>query len=327
MFVSGATGFIGSRLAERLAAEGAHVKMLVRDPVKGRSLSNKGINIYWGDITYPESLPPAMRGCQIVFHCAAATGGSIEEAQAGNVVGTRNIVECARQAGVQRVVHISSIAVYGSDLPPIVDETQPYAKKGSAYALTKAEGEQVALHLGKELGVQVVVARPTCVYGPGSPTWTLRFFRKIQNERIPLVKGGAGIVNLVYIDDVVDALLLAALSDSAVGESFNISGQPVTWLDYLGRFAQFCNKPVPPSFPVWKAGVMNSFEVWQFRFTRRPAKIEWSDIELMCNQTVFSINKAGKLLTYRPQVSFEKGMSSTSRWLAENGYLVDPLDC
>ena len=327
-FVSGASGFIGSRLARRLVAEGIHVHGLARDPIKGESLVAKGVRVFYGDVTIPDTLVAALAGCDLVFHCAAAGGGTPEQAWATNVDGTRNVLECAKRSGVSRVVHISSVAVYGQGLPPVVDESQPYAEHGASYTLSKAEGERLALGLGPEMGLEVSVVQPTCVYGPGSPTWTMRFFEKVRDEQIVLVDDGAGICNLVYVDDLIDALLLAAECDAAVGERLIISGQkPVTWREYLGHFARMCNKPVPPSLPLWRARLQFQVMIWHFRATRRPMKFDWSDVQLMCNRTTFSIAKARKILGYQPKVDFDEGMARTARWLQEQGYLVDRTDC
>jgi nucleoside-diphosphate-sugar epimerase len=328
VFVSGASGFIGSKLAKRLAAEDAQVSVLIRDSIKAKSLRDNNIRVFYGDIVYSELLAPAMEGCQLVFHCAAAGGGSLEESRATNVEGTRNILECAKQAGVKRIVHVSSIAVYGYNLPLVVDESQPYASKGNSYTLSKAEGEQLALRLGKEQGVEVVVVQPTYVYGPGSPIWTMRFFQKVKDEQIVLVDNGAGFCNPVYIDDLVDALLLSAEYDAAAGERFIISGQtPVTWREYLGCLASMCNKPTPPVLPLWKARMQFQVLLWHFRFTRQPMKFDWSDVQLMCNHTVFSIDKARNVLGYQPKVNLDEGMAHTATWLRGQGYLVSRSDC
>lgn len=326
-FISGVTGFVGGRLAQRLVSCGIHVNGLARDPTKTALLTANGFEAFSGDVAVAETLVPAMAGCDIAFHCAAVGGGTLQESRQTNVAGTASVLNCASRSGVRRVVHLSSVVVYGDDLPAVVDESCPYLTRGSSYALSKAEGEQVALSLGGELGVEVSVLQPTCVYGPGSPVWTMRFFQRVRDEQTVLVDDGAGMCNLVHIDDLIDAALLAADCDGAAGERFIISGPtPATWRAYLNYFAQMCGKPAPPSVPLWKARLQSAVMIWHFRFTRRPMKFDWSDVQLMRTRAVFSIAKARAGLGYRPKVDIDAGMADTAAWLHEQGYLTGDAD-
>src|SRR6185369_11421737 len=127
--VTGATGFVGRRLAECLVAdEGARVRALVRTPSKADALARLGVEVVEGDLTRPETLAPAAAGCRVVFHCAAAVGevGDPAVFRATNVDGTRATAEAALAAGVERFVHVSSIAVYGLAPPERCDETTPF---------------------------------------------------------------------------------------------------------------------------------------------------------------------------------------------------------
>ena len=149
--VTGANGFVGARMVDRLLRRHVPVSALVRQRLPVRPTA-PGLARVHGDLTRPESLRPAMTGCDVVFHCAWG-GESLEDARRVNVEGTRNVLETAAEAGVRRVVHLSTMAVHGDVLPPELTEDFPMVTSGDAYGVSKAEGERVALDLGR--------ARPT----------------------------------------------------------------------------------------------------------------------------------------------------------------------
>lgn len=318
VLVTGGTGFIGSRLVKRLAQEGYSVNVLCRH---GQAdLDSLAATFRYGDVIALETLRLAMEGCSLVFHCAGG-GGSLSDARRVNVEGTRNVMTAA-EAGVHRVVHLSSIAVYGRPLPREVSESQRHQPGNDPYAIGKSEGERLALDLGKEHGIQVVVLRPTLVYGPASPTWTMGLFRRVKYGRVVLPDLGRGRANLVYVEDLIDALLLAATVRSASNQAFNINGSEVpTWAQYLGCFARMLGKPLPRGLPRWQARLEVQENIWSYRFTRRPSRLTPSDYGLMVTSSVFSNYKAEEVLGYRPRVGLLEGMRHTHDWLHEVGYL------
>ncbi len=160
------------------------------------------------------------------------------------------------------------------------------------------------------------------MYGPGSQPWTLAPFTRVKYERIALVDGGQGLANLVYIDDLVEGLILAGVRPGAVGEVFFISGPaPVPWGEYLAYFAQMLGKPIPPDLPLWQARLEVSLGRWRSRFTRRSPRLDRSDLRLMTQQSVFAIDKARRILGYCPKTSIAEGMSLVESWLRRQGYL------
>lgn len=323
VFVTGASGFIGKRLADSLVERGYQVNALIRDPLKGEKLKEKGINIFLGDITYPETVKEAVKGCSIVFHCAAQMGGKLEKMYQTNVLGTSNVIQAASDNAVKRLVHIGSIASYAQPLPNIVNEDCSLTKEGGPYSITKAKGERKAFELGKKLGINISIIQPTLVYGPGSPTWTMRFFYKVKQENIVLINGGIGICNLVYVGDVVDALILAANNTEAIGQRFIISGPEIlTWKEYIRHFCLMFNKPLPPMVSEERAKLSYALGKWYSKFTRKDIPYNPSDINLMKNRSIFSIKKARELLGYEPKFDLQKGMSLTKSWLLKEGYLA-----
>lgn len=321
ILVTGAGGFIGSRLAEALTAKHAKVKVLLRSGLRKETFQRKGIEVVRGDITLPESLPQAVEDCQIIFHCAVG-GDELEVARRINVQGTLDLMKAAALAGTKRVVHVSSVAVHGTILPKIVREDQPYLKDGSVYAITKAEGEQAAIHFGEETNLEVVIIRPTLVYGPNSLDWTISLLDKIKYEQILLVGGGVGITNLVYVDDLVQGMILAATTPGVSGEVFFISGSEiVSWREFIGKYALLLGKPMPPSLPLWQAKIMYHIGVWHYRLTRTPNKITPLSLYSHNQHNVFSIEKAQQKLGYVPQFTLDQGIVKIKEWLIENDYL------
>jgi nucleoside-diphosphate-sugar epimerase len=152
-----------------------------------------------------------------------------------NREGTRRVVEAARAARVRRVVHLSTLMVYGQTADGDLDETAPRRRFGNAYSDSKLDAERIAL----SSGVPVAVLQPTAVYGPYGGVWTEAVLAALKKGRQILVNGGDGLANAVYVDDLVSAMILAAVKDEAVGEAFLISGEePVTWREMYGRFSR-----------------------------------------------------------------------------------------
>ncbi|MGH2592821.1 MAG: NAD-dependent epimerase/dehydratase family protein, partial [Anaerolineae bacterium] len=191
VLVTGATGFIGSHVAERLLALGANVRGLARSAAKGTWLAERGVVMVEGDLSNADSLRRAVRGCSIVFSIAAWLGrpNSVEVARRVNVDGTRALVEAAIDAGARRLVHTSSIAVYGPVDDGVVDETWPL-RATDAYGATKAQSESVAFSHADH--IEVCVLRPAQIYGPRGGVWTTGFFEAVKRGAPILVGGGKG---------------------------------------------------------------------------------------------------------------------------------------
>lgn len=238
VLVCGGTGFIGGRLVEALAMRSkARVKVLARNYARLSGVSRFNVEIVPGDVTDRASLAAAMAGCDYVLNC---TYGAREAARPINVDAVGIIVETAAKAGVRRVVHLSTLSVYG--LPPdgeLTEDSPHRAPRSHLYGYTKLEGEELGFAKAKELNVDFRVLQPTVVYGPGAPSWTQNPIRMLKAGRVILVNGGDGICNQVYVDDVVLAILCAATSAQGAGERFLVSGpQPATWREFYGAYEQ-----------------------------------------------------------------------------------------
>lgn len=237
--VTGASGFIGGRLVERLVRQGADVRVLVRNPASAARLARFPLTFHLGDVTNTADLDKAVQECDLVFHCAYGTTGSQKRRAWVNRVGTERTLEAAHRARVERVVYLSTLMVYGQTADGDLDETAPRRRFGNAYSDSKLDAEGIALQYSRSGRVPVTVLQPTAVYGPYGGVWTVQPIETLKTGRVILVNGGDGLANAVYVDDLVSAMLLAAEKDAAVGEAFLISGpEAVTWRELYGRFAR-----------------------------------------------------------------------------------------
>src|SRR6185503_7503573 len=170
--------------------------------------------------------------------CAYGTSGSQKHRAHTNRAGTRRVLEASAAAGVRRLVYLSTLMVYGRTGDGELDETAPRRRFGNAYSDSKLDAEREAMGWARQGRAPVVVLQPTAVYGPWGGVWTAQPLAALASGRWILVDGGRGIANAVYVDDLVSAMLLAAVRDGVVGEAFLVSGpEPVEWSELFGRFA------------------------------------------------------------------------------------------
>lgn len=324
--ITGATGFIGGRLAGRLAVdEGVQVRALARNPQKGQYLAGLGVEVVPGDITAPDSLQPAMADCDIVFHCAAwvSEGGSKEDVWAVNVTGTQNLVNAALAAGpVTRFVHLSSCAVYGSLQQHNINETTPVRMRGNLYADSKVAAEKVVFKAYRTHNLPVVSARASQVYGPESKQFTIRPVEVIKAGKMVLVDGGRHLCKPIYIDNLVDGLILCAKVEAAVGEAINFSdGPPILWKNFFGAYGRMLGINSFPSVPYPVAWGIAWFNETKAALRGKKTGLNRAAVKALRSSNSFSNQKAQTLLGWRPKVDFETGMRLTEAWLNAEGYL------
>ena len=232
VLVTGATGFVGVRLCERLVLrEHVAVRALVHRGPSAVRLAHLPVETVPGDVLDRRSLQQAIEGCDTVVHLA--TGG-----YRGLAAGTRNVVAAAARFPIRRLVHMSSTAVYGLNPPPTVqDESAPLARIGEPYCDGKVQAEH-AVRRGIRRGVPAVILRPSIIYGPGS-RWNSGTLEKLVRGEQYLVDDGQGVCNLVHVDDLIDAVLLALAHPAAVGETFFLGhDEIITWKEFIEAHAE-----------------------------------------------------------------------------------------
>jgi nucleoside-diphosphate-sugar epimerase len=264
VLVTGASGFVGGRMAERLVLEcGAQVRTTVRSVGRAAALSRLPVEIAVADLRDREATAAAVAGCNVVFHCARGVDGSERDRRAVDVEGTRNLLDAAVHTGVGRFVHTSTIVVYEIPRSGVLDERCRLGKSGDSYAVAKRDAERVALSYAQRLPIAVL--QPTIVYGPYAGVYGREIIAELLSARIPLVERGSGICNALYVDDLVTAMLLAATGERAPGETFLVSGPEYpTWAEFFGAFEHMLG--VHRTVPISEAAALAHWK----RSTRRP---------------------------------------------------------
>jgi dihydroflavonol-4-reductase len=322
--VTGATGFTGSHLVRRLAADGESVRVLVRPDSTSPKSFPPGVEVVAGDLTDGATVQQAVAGVDTVYHLAAvyreAKHPDSHYARV-HVDGTGRLLEAATANAVQRFVHCSTVGVHGHVSAPPADEEAPYGA-GDIYQRTKLAGEQLARSYHGRDGMAVTVARPTAIYGPGD-TRLLKLFRMIARRRFFFLGSGDIFYHMVHVDDLVRGLRLLGTSPRAPGEVFILGG------------AQYYTLREIACFIADAVGVPHSW----LRLPARPFQIAGSLCEKVCipfgiepplhrrrvdfytKSRAFSIAKAWDLLGYTPTVSLRDGLQATLRWYRANGYI------
>ena len=335
--VTGASGFIGGHLAKRLAAGGRPVRCLVRASSDTSQLDGLDVELAIGDLTNPSSLARATEGCNHVFHCGALVSdwATTLEIRNANVAGTRNLLDASVAASVERFIHFSTTDVYshpqtGSrpQMAPI-EESCTAQRFGNWYAQTKREAEAAVLSTHAQRALDAVILRPATVYGPGSRDVVGEIARAIRSRNMLLVDGGRAIAGLCYVDNLIDAAVLAADSVAAPGEAFNITdGLDVTWREFTDDLATGLGRAkVRWSMPYWLASGIGFSLEHGYRALRRmtglttAALLSRQAVQVLGRDQWFSNSRARELLGWEPRVGYEDGLAATLAWLRSD-YLV-----
>lgn len=316
---------MGSHLAERLLAEGVAVRGLARRPADAALLAQQGAEIVQADLAERAGLEKAVRDCQVVLHTAAWTGGpGLDEQQAWtiNVAATGWLLQVAASAGVQRFIYFSSVAVYGLNAAPLIDESAPTPPVGQLYPDSKIAAETL-VRAAQTDGLPTTIIRPASTYGPRGSAWTIGPVEQIKAGRLVLLGEDRGLVNTGYIDNLVEGVLLALHSPAAAGETFNLcDGTAITYREYYQRYAAMLGRERLPVYPAWLArGAVSPPGRWLRRLLGRPVPGPWS-YHFRFNPSRFSIAKAQRLLGYAPAIDLDEGMRRTEQWLRAQGYLA-----
>ena len=318
VFVTGALGFIGRAIADRYRADGAEVRGVdVRaDPAGG---------VVADDIARPGPWQEHTAGCDLVVHTAWLVSNLAGRAQAWevNVHGTRHVLDAAVAGGATRFVHFSSAAVYGHVRPDPVDERHPVRPTGATYSDTKIAAEQVVLQAHAAREVVATILRPGDVYGPGSRPWTILPVEMLRRHQVLLPAWGRGTFNPVFVDDLVDAVLLAADADDAAGEVFNVTGDtPVDTREFFGHYSRMLGLAPPPVASTTVAIAAAEVLGRASRAIGRPSEASAPTVRMLAAHGVVSIEKARSVLGFEPRVALDEGMGRTEDWLRAEG-LVD----
>jgi len=324
VLVTGAAGFLGGHLADMLVERGYEVRALVR-PVEDASYLRtlRGVEVVVGDMTDSASLKQAVQGVQHVYNVAAKTGpwGVEDVYRAVNVQGLSDLIHAALDAGVQRIVHASSITVYGHHLQGIVTEAHPYHAEDNPYSRSKIAGEKLIADLVRDVAAPVVIVRPAWIYGPRDNASFARFVSLVEARKGFLIGSGNNIVPLVYVRDVAQGLIKAGeTGDEVHGRAYTIANdQRVTQAEYLNAIADALHVPhialKVPFSALYMAG-RSAELLWQALGRRKaaPPPVTTYGVTLLGRDQQFSIDRARRELGYAPEFDVKRGVAEGVRW-------------
>ncbi|SDD23253.1 Nucleoside-diphosphate-sugar epimerase [Paenibacillus sp. UNCCL117] len=323
--VTGGTGFLGGHLARRLCALGWEVTAAGRNEEQGRRLRAEGIRFASADLADGEKMQSLCAGQTAVFHCGAmsAAWGRYADFYASNVSGTAHVVEGCLKHEVRRLIHVSTPSIYfgAAHRLNVNERMQPAARQASSYSRTKWMAEQI-VRQGLERGLQAVLIRPRAIFGPGDRTILPKLIRANAKSGVPMIDGGRGLVDLTYVDNAVEALILAyEAPDYALGQPYNITnGEPMKLADAASMLFAKLGQPLRtvklPFAAAYGLGAILELAAALRPGAREPELTRASAGMLGRSQTL-DISAARRDLGYVPAISVAEGLERFAGWWRE----------
>jgi nucleoside-diphosphate-sugar epimerase len=322
VLVTGATGFTGGHLAVHLASHGDAVRALVREPARAAELVGAGVELVTGDLAQRQTLAAAVAGVDVVYNVAALyRQAGLPEAtyRTVNAEAVGWLVEAAASAGVRRVVHCSTVGVHGDIAHPPATEDAPLSP-GDTYQVTKLEGERLAAAAAR--GTELVIVRPSGIYGPGDRR-LLKLFRGVARRRFVILGDGKIFYHLTHIDDLVEGFRLAGTVPTAAGRTYILAGGEVTTLNELVAIiaGEAGVRPLGVHLPVWPFWIAGA----ACEAVCAPLGIEppiyRRRVDFFTKSRAFDIGRARAELGYAPQVDLRSGARRTLAWYRAQGWL------
>lgn len=325
VLVTGATGFTGSVLVRRLMERGARVRAIARPTSNIDTLAGLGIDWVRGGVDDEATIGAAMRDVEIIFHVAAAyrQARSTEETyRRVHVRSTERLAQAALASPVfKRFVHVSTIGVHGHIAHPPASESSPF-NPDDDYQRTKAEAEIWIRQFAAEQGLPVTIVRPCAIYGPGD-TRLLKLFRMVARGVFPILGRGRGLYHLIHVDDLVEAMLVAAVHQAALNETFIVGNREATTLERLAHIvAAAFGRPVRVvRLPVWPFMAAAVVCEWMCQPLGLEPPIYRRRVAFYTKDRSFDTTKLCEVLGFTPRFSNEEGLTQTARWYVEQGWI------
>jgi len=321
ILVTGGTGFLGSHLVDRLVAEGHRVRVLIRPTSQldflQVHLGEGTIECIKGDLTDPSSLQRACQGVEAIFHAAAAVDLTLSRRRIFkvNVWALERFLEIARARSIRRFVYVGSVGFYRVRPGEPIREDSPCCP-WNAYEASKLEAERIVLRHGQTHGLPVTVLEPSAIYGPRARVGIPMMLRLIERGWFPYIDSGHHRLNMVYVSDVVEALIQALQSPQAVGQRLIIGGpSSPTYREIFQTVAKLLGVDPPQrnvSYPVAKA-FARLIEIGA-KLTGRSPPFASAYLDYAARDMIVDSSRAQQVLGYRPRVDLEEGMRCTVEW-------------
>ncbi|MFA6447931.1 MAG: NAD-dependent epimerase/dehydratase family protein [bacterium] len=319
--VTGATGFIGSHLAEVLADKGWEVRALVRETSDVGLLNRIGAELVVGDIRDKDSLKDALAGREIIFHCAALVGewGEPVDFYNINVGGMKNLIDEAEKAGVKRVIDVSSTSVHGYEGFKRDTEESPYISFGILYSDTKQEAEKLLWEAHAQGRIEATSIRPAMVWGPRDQAFFAKFIKLLKKKQFVYIDGGRHIAGLTHVRNVCDAMFRSAQNPNSIGKAFIITDDnDITYRDVVEKLCDELGFKKPRLSISYSAAKFIAY--WSEKYARRKQSekapiLTRMGVSCIGNDLSFDITRAKTILGYAPRYSFPQSLPEYLEWL------------
>jgi nucleoside-diphosphate-sugar epimerase len=328
--LTGATGFVGPHLVEALRARGCTVRALALPAEDTSGVEKAGVTVYRGDVCLPETLCEPLRGADVVFHLAGIHGlwRPRHEYYAVNVVGTQNVCRATLAAGVPRLVHVSSWTVYGMGLHRVMQENLPLKPLLDSYTVTKAEADKLVQHYIVKEQLPAVIVRPGTMFGPGDRVNFARMADRCRAGRAVIIGSGRNALPFVYVQDIVEGLILAATRNRAVGQVYNLSNdEPLTQEQFWRAIAEEIGTAPPrlriPYVALYALAFLAERAV-NASDPRRQPLITQLGVKMFGTDNRIAIDKARRELGYAPRVSVREGVRLAASWYLQAATALRP---
>jgi nucleoside-diphosphate-sugar epimerase len=329
ILITGATGLVGSHVAEQARKRGHQVRAIVRQPSQCSDLKSWGVELVEGDMTNRDSLINAAKGATVIVHCAAKVGdwGPTDDYRAVNVEGLRYLLEAAESSGsLKRFVHISSLGVYPACDHFGTDEFTPVSMTGiDGYTLTKVEAENLVRDHIRDHRLPAVILRPGFIYGPRDRTILPKVLARLKSGGFKFLGDGRQLLNNIYVGNLVTAIFLAMEKDDVVGELFNITdGRLVSRREFIGTICEAAGLPTPTKcvpLPVAKTLAKLMEAVYRLLGKQEAPLLSSARIKFLGLNLDYSIEKAKRQLGYNPPTDFSDAMRASVAWCREEGLI------
>jgi nucleoside-diphosphate-sugar epimerase len=316
--ITGATGFVGGHIAESFVQRGWPVGAIVRPTSDTAFLEKLKVQLFKGELSDPAFVADALAEADVVVHSAAKVGdwGPVEDYRAANVEQTRVLLDACKGHALSRFIHVSSLGVYEGRHHYGSDETVPPPKQHSdGYTQSKVESEQLVQKYHDDFGVPTVILRPGFVYGPRDRTVLPRIIENLKKHEVRYPGGGNAAMNTIFVQNFMQAVLLALNNPDAVGQIYNVTdGEFVSKRQFVETICDALGLDKPTGKPpLWLAKLVTwiSEKRARMRGAKEAPRFTFAKLKFMGYNLDFSIEKAKRELGYLPRYSFKEGMVET----------------